>query len=425
MLKHRMWIGVFALFVVACMTLPVAADVEGDLKMLMEQDTLTGNWFGLGDDMAEYGVQFNVGMSVIYQHNVRGGVRRGRGAGDESGSIDYSLDVDLGKLVGIDGGRIFVSAQSSWSDGIEAYVGIPSYVNDDADGDDAIFVQQVYYEQRLFDDMLIVRLGRISLSSSIECRGCLLSFDANAYANDENAQFLNGAFVNNPAIPFPEHGLGAVVVVQPVDWLYVSAGVSDAEADERTPAVRSAFKDSDYFFYIFEAGVIPEFASSNGLLRGTYRVGVWYDPQPKAYINVLKGNKRDDAGFYTSFDQMISRENNDPEDAQGLGVFGRFSIQPSDVNDLKLVYMGGFQYQGLIPTRDNDVLGVAFGYGVVSQGRRDQGFNSNASILEAYYNFEVAPWFHLSPDVQVFHNPGGNRASKDAVAVGGRARIDF
>ena len=108
-----------------------------------------------------------------------------------------------------------------------------------------------------------------------------MAFDGNSFANDETAQFLNGALVNNPTIPFPDNGLGAVVYLEPVAWWYVSAGVADAQADARETGLNTAFHGPDHFFAVFETGVTPRVPSPNGPLQGAVRVGLWYDPQPK------------------------------------------------------------------------------------------------------------------------------------------------
>lgn len=43
--------------------------------------------------------------------------------------------------------------------------------------------------------------------------------------------------------------------------------------------------------------------------------------------------------------------------------------------------------------------------------------------FEAYYNYEVTPWFHLTGDLQVVQ--GGERDVDSAVILGLRAVLDF
>ena len=62
-----------------------------------------------------------------------------------------------------------------------------------------------------------------------------------------------------------------------------------------------------------EAGVTPQIDLGDGPLQGAYRVGFWNDPQPKANSDAAK-TYRDDIGFYISCDQILLKENTDPQD---------------------------------------------------------------------------------------------------------------
>ena len=391
---------------------------------LWERETLTDDWFGLGRKLAEQGLSVNVGLTQVYQANLRGGMSTHRRSGRYGGSYDLELELDTEKLFRLPGGKVFAHAEGSWSEGIDASsVGSLFGVNDDAGGDRSIDVTELWYEQSLLGDKLRFRLGKLDLTGGFECRGCPVAFDGSAYANDETAQFLNGALVNNPTIPFPENGLGIAAYLQPLKWWYVAAGVADAQADARETGFNTAFHGRSDFFSIFETGVVPHLPSRNGRLPGAYRIGLWYDPQPKDRFDG-RGTKRDDAGFYLSFDQMVLKENAEETDSQGLGLFARYGVADSDVNEIKSFWSVGAQYQGLIPTRDDDVLG--FG---VAQGRlsRAAGFTaSHETAMELYYNAKITPWLSLTPSAQYVFHPGGERnVMDDAVIVGVRLQIAF
>ena len=279
----------------------------------------------------------------------------------------------------------------------------------------------------MFDDTLKLRFGKIDLTGGFECRGCPVSFDGSSFANDGTAQFLNGALGNNPTIPFPDVGIGAVLYWNPIEWWYVGIGAADAQADARETGFRTAFHGNDYFFYIAETGVAPRFDSENGPLQGTYRIGVWNDPQPKANTDNDGKSKtyRDDTGFYLSLDQVLAKENSDEEDGQGLGVFFRYGYAPSKSNDITEFWSFGAQYQGLIDGRDDDVLGVGFAQGMFANSSSDEYPEDYESVLETYYNAMIAPWFTLSPSVQYIANPAGAKTGKDVVVFSLRAQFTF
>ncbi len=387
-----------------------------------QRDTLTNNWLGLGDQLSEQGITASLSLTQIYQTNLTGGLSTHRHSGRYTGSYDLEVEFDLERLFNLSGGLVYIGVEGSWSDGLDdSSIGSIFGINADAAGNRPMDVTQFYYEQALFGGALRIRVGKLDLTGGFECRGCPVAFDGNAFANDETAQFLNNALVNNPTIPMPDLGLGLVVYLQPADWFYVSAGVADAQADARETGFNTAFHDEDYFFGIFETGLTPQLPSPKGPLQGAYRVGFWYDPQDKDKFD--GGVKRDDVGFYLSFDQVVLKENADAEGSQGLGLFARYGFAHSDVNEIQNFWSVGGQYQGLVPTRDDDVLGVG-----VAQGRlvEDAGFTADhETAMEVYYNAAITPWLSVSPSLQYIFNPGGDKTVDDAVALGLRVQMAF
>jgi len=391
---------------------------------ICRQQTLTDGFFGLDDTLADTGIELELSTAQIYQQNVRGGISTHRKTGRFSGSYDLELSADLEKLLRIQGARLYMLTEGSFSEGINGpSVGSFFGVNDDAAGDRSIDITELWYEQSWFEQTLRIRLGKIDLTGGFEHHGCPVAFDCSAYANDENAQFLNSALVNNPAIPFPDNGLAIAAYYSPVDLWYISAAIADDQADARETGFRTAFNDEDYFFYIFETGITPELNSANGPLQGAYRAGLWYDPQPKERFS--DGiTCRDDTGFYISFDQMLCRENDNSEDTQGLAAFGRYGWADSKVNELARFWSAGVQYQGLIPDRDDDVLALGFAQGIFSDDAAD--FTDDyESTLEIYYRADISPWLALSPSAQYIANPGGDKSVGDAVVLGIRALMRF
>ena len=360
----------------------------------------------------------------IYQQNVQGGLSTHRRSGRYSGSYDLELDLDLGKLGLLPNGQIYMLTEGTWSDGIDpSSVGSLFNVNGDAMGNEAAAIIQLYYEQSFFEDRLITRIGKLDLTGAFQCRGCPVSFDGNSYANDENTQFLNGSLINNPTIPFPQEGLGAVVHANPVEWWYMSAGVADANANRYETGFNTAFHGPDDFFSIYETGVLPQVSSANGPMQGAYRVGFWYDPLSKEYLDGSGRTKRDNLGLYASADQLVFKENKDEKDTQGLGLFGRYGLANKNVSEIAQFWSAGCQYEGLIPSRDQDVLGFGVGQGIISD---EAGLPaSNETALESYYNISITKYLRVSPDLQYIFNPDGAADSNHAFVIGLRVQVIF
>ena len=165
-------------------------------------------------------------------------------------------------------------------------------------------------------------------------------------------------------------------------------------------------------------------ASDKGSLPGTVRAGLWYDPQPKAHADSSR-SYRDDTGFYISADQMLARENDDPADTQGLGGFFRYGYAHSRANDITHFYSFGFQYQGLLDGRDDDILGLGLAWGVFSDAADVTYTEDYEKAVELYYSAQVNDWLALSPSIQYITHPAGDESIDDAVVLGLRAGMTF
>ena len=409
-------LGVPALVRAECDPAPAAAS-----QALLERDTLTGNWWGIRDTIADKGLTLSLGYTQTFQQPAAGGLdtRSGRA----TGSYDLELSLDLAKLAHLDGARLYTHVEGSWGQGLDFHA-ISSLlnVNGDAAGDHPAFVKQLYYEQSLFDRHLIFRLGKVDLTGGFECRGCPVSFDGNSFANSERTQFLNGALINNPTIPFPDKGLAAVVHWRVIDWWYLSAAGGDARANARHAGFTTTFDDEAEFCSVYETGITPEIPSPNGPMVGAYRAGIWYNPRPQALLDG-SDTKTGDHGIYLSLDQLILKENNSPDDKQGLGLFARYGLADGELHVIKTFWSCGAQYQGLIPTRDKDVLALGYAQGVISP---NAGLTApHETAVELYYNAQITPWLAISPDLQYVIHPGGDASVSNAVVVGLRIQMTF
>lgn len=389
----------------------------------------TGFARSLGDvdeRLESAGLDFSTCLTSIYQINTQGGRSTNQRQGRWSGSYDLEMNADLHKLFGIDSAVLYMHSESTWSrrDIDETSVGSYFGANGDFYPRNSFSIIELWYEQAYLDDTLRLRVGKLDMTGGFECRGCPVSFDGNAYANDENTQFLNNALINNPTIPFPDYGLGAILYWNPIEHWYVSAGAADAQADRRETGFNTAFHREDYFVYMAETGITPQLDSANGPLQGAYRVGMWYDPQPKANSDA-ETLVRDDTGFYLSFDQAIVKENSLPGDTQGLGTFFRYGYAPSRANDLTQFYSAGLQYQGIFAGRDEDVLGIGYAHGAFSDRAAETHTEDYESVLETYYSIVLTPSVIISPSLQYVTHPGGDASAQDALVAGIRAHIVF
>lgn len=396
---------------------------------VLHNDRLTGDWWGARTWLEDRGLSINLSVTTSFEINTKGGVQT-RHAHSFPGRYDLEFTLDTGAAGLWPGGTLYARAEGGWSESVSArgYVGDLFGVdyNGTFNTNQEILLAELWYEQVFFDEKLRFRIGRMAPGND---------FDTNAYANDSTTQFMNTALVNSPNLPgaFYQYPLGMQLVLTPCKWFYAAAGVFDAQIDSIETGFETAFHGDAWTMSLYELGLTPTWKTPWGDLPGHYRVGLWYDPQTKPqYYNDLNGRRRtvpmrsDDLGFYSSFDQMLFRENPSSEgDEQGLGVFARYSYARADVNTIEHAWSCGGQYLGLIPTRDADVLGFGVAQGSLSKGLRYEGGEPNReTVLELYYNCQLLPWLSFTPDMQWILNPGGENG-RDAFVIGFRFQAIF
>ena len=404
-----------------CPTAPAPSD-----HSFFGRDILTDHFFGLGDKASEAGYTAHLSALQVYQQVLGGGKPDEAHAGNYAGRYDVELNFNLGTILGDKSGRIYALGEGDWGGrGIQRQVGSISNPNNNFQTPDEIFVRQLYFEQSLGGpngDLLTFRVGKIDLTSCFQCAGCPTSFNGNRYIGDEESQFLNSALGGGGTIPFPTQGPGAMAIIRPLDWWYLSAGVENANAQQTESSFDSTFSGNGRYFSVYETGVTPSISSCNGALPGAYRVGFWYDAQSLPRLDG-PGNVHGNNGIYTSCDQKLWNPD-DQNPLCGLAAFFRFDAAQADCIAVKTAYTTGLQYRGLIPGRKDDVLAVAYVSQRLADGQNAGFTKADESVIETYYNIKLTKWCSLSPDLQYVANPGG-AGNNNATIIGLRLQILF
>ncbi|HOF17480.1 MAG TPA: carbohydrate porin, partial [Phycisphaerae bacterium] len=273
-------------------------------------------------------------------------------------------------------------------------------INHKAGEPEAIYISHLFLEQKLFDNKLTVSAGKLDYGDF---------FDTNEAAS---WNFTSYALARNPLIPTPWHALGAVVRYDPTDWLYVQAGVFDAQASGTETGLNTAFHDEDYTVSMYEAGLRHKW----GERVGNYRFILWYDPQPHSRIDG-NGSERDDLGFALSFDQQVTDK---------ITAFLRYGWANEHVRNNRQFWNVGFTWQGPIAARPADDLGFSVGQTITGHDyRKANGATSSETLFETYYRIRFTEWLALSPNVQVMIHPGASPDNDVAVMAGLRLTVEF
>lgn len=427
---------------------------------LFEQEHLSGNWLGLRDKMNDKGVDWKFAYTAQVLGNPIGGLSNGV---VYDGLLEMALDIDFKKLLGIPQLSFHVNSFLPHGRSLSKQnVGDLANVNN-IDFVNSIRLYELWLDETLFDGALSLRVGQIAEDSEFSL-------------SDTRSYFLNAAFgalgtlsANMPvpiyAIPAP----GARIRFEPKfksgDSLYLQAAIFDGNPDPATlgdytpgSAVSTAsnlsglvwnFSKDEGFFLIGEMGLRIGREDSPKALRGTYLIGAAFhsdtfaDIYDKTLIDrgasfapAQSRSISQNFSFYASAEQMIFKEASG-DNVQGLSLAGRIGYAPSDRNHLNLSVEIALGYQGLIPHRDLDFLGVSFARYFVSSRVADAVRQINTTsgtslplpdaetIFELTYTLKLAPWISLQPDFQYVVHPGGSSSIPDAFVIGLRGTVLF
>lgn len=246
--------------------------------------------------------------------------------------------------------------------------------------------RQAWVETSLLDDKLTFTVGKVDLANYV---------DANAVANDENSMFLSTAFVNNHILSVPEKGMGARVTAklgEPVQFT-LAYGSGDGSGDE---------------FLTHGFGIAElDIKAKLGGLEGNYRCYGALDGTLPVDAKLEQKNAYN-AGI--SIDQQLTDK---------LTFFGRFGQRDRNTYQTSRSWSAGLQYAGLIPGRNDDTVGFAFGQ--IS----GKGLQSQEKMTELYYKVKVSDKISISPIVQYLINPVADKNQDNVVALGLRSQVSF
>jgi porin len=392
---------------------------------------MTGDWGGVRNWMDDHFIDLEIVYTSVYQRNFKGGLTT-HNADDWDGDLRENLYIDLDKMKLVPGGFIFVRGKSSYNDSVQRDVGcLESTSWTIAAGDHEIYLDKWWYGQRFLKDMIEFRVGKLLTPIDL--------FDTNAYAMNPWNQFLNQNMDMNPTVPHRK-APGIYMKLKPADWLYFSSAMINANQTDSTKPfdTETTFHNDPKWVGFWELGLSPVLQGPNGSLPGNYRFGLDLDGRvSNIFMDRMKNadgspvlsqrRRSNDIGFYTSMDQMVWKETADAKDKQGMGVFFRYGWNDRDINKISDFWSMGAQYQGLIPTRNNDVLAFGMNQSILSSQYRHE-LNSNAdreTVYEMYYSIQITPWIFVTPDIQFITEPGGLSNARDSLVGSLRVKMNL
>ena len=434
----------------------------------------TGDWFVVRTTLEDKGVEISGGYTAEVWGNTTGGLKQGA---VYTGLLDFGATVNLEKLIGWRGAS--VSTTWLWLSGRDAsedLVGNFLTISNIA-GFNTLRMLELWFQQDFFlrgDDEppgLSIRVGQFTADSEF-------------VISDYGALFTNGTFgwpafiyTNIPAggPGYPMGALGVRVAANPWDWLTLQSAIFEGnvfDQDVNRHGFRWDLNSNQGYFWLNEIQGRWNQGDDAQWLPGQAKFGAWFHTADFADPFVdengvpladegSSGNPQThqwNYGFYWILDQMLYREPSRAEPAvsglirdgksiaspkssvaaeaeepsnQGLGWFGRIAFGPQDRNFVGFYVESGLVYTGLIPTRDEDQVGVGFVYAQLTNGARrtlelegSRGVGAEM-VLELAYQANLTPWLYIKPNAQFIINPGGTQDLGNAFVIGGRVSVNF
>jgi hypothetical protein len=253
--------------------------------------------------------------------------------------------------------------------------------------DNSAGLKQIWWQQHLANGQFYMRIGDIDQNDF---------FSTNRFQS-ANFFFLNEAFAESLAVPFPDAGLGVVAFGFPNESVYIGAGIGDASPSSGSIASDSL---SGEVFAALEVGLLTEF---EGLGTGHYRLTVSHTDA------VPQRNKPSGEALAISIDQELGR----------FVPFTRLAFSEKEgLTSFRKIVTAGF---GLEEPFGNpgDEFGVAAAWAQPSDAQL-----SDEWVIESFYRIQLSPTLQFTPDLQFIINPSSG--TKDVVVVGGlRLRIQY
>jgi len=367
---------------------------------LFTRSTLTGDWGGVRDDLADKGITFDANVTQIEQGVVSGGKN---GSWEYGGRGDLTGHLDTQKLGLWPGGFLVAELEGNWSNAVNGKTGALVPVNSNQlfplpTGDNVALPQLVYAQ--FLSHYAGAALGKFDTMSG----------DANEFAHGKgDTQFLNLAFNVNPAlllVPYSTLGGGAIILptADPneaiVNFLVLSA-TGKASTD--------GFDSINGALFTGEGRVRTHFFERTG----HQLVGALYSNKDYTSVDQRLGfvvenralAKQDGSwAVYYNFDQFLYET--DQEAGHGVGLFGRFAATEGNPIPIQYFYSLGIGGKGLMESRPNDQFGLGYYYSSINNPEVQTRFFTRSFLrdewgFEAYYNIALTPWLLVTPDVQV------------------------
>jgi porin len=450
------WLWRVSVWAVMACLLPVVA-IAGPVDVTVEETPesgfakwwsgkyITGDWFGARDVLSDRGLTVKGKWRGAF-YGILASENGQKGVFDQE--VAFAAKLDFAKLTGMDGLKgLSAFGETRWRDNrgnsnpndiVDASsLFNPSHYQSGV-GWRLLTFGLTYTTPELFgaEDFLTLTGGWVRPQKEFVDQPLSKHFVNNAI---ESAKGIGGN------IPFSSSfsTWGGTLELKPVKWHYAKAGLfmsfpSATSSDNHGLMFEGYAPDpsQNRLMFMGETGFTPEIGDAK--LPGRYAFGGYFYGED----NEQYGDNK--YGFYWQADQMLFREPGATVPAagtsdgksldskvtvdtkpslsqQGLRMFNLFTVAPAYNNRYPFYFQSGLVYEGLIPTRDKDLLMAAVGFG--NYANKDDA--TSTLVFETGYRVQINGWAFLQPYFQYLSRPNGTPEVANAAILGFLAGVDF
>jgi porin len=379
--------------------------------LLRERAHLTRGWGGLRTWLEQNGITPTVTMLTDSSSVLAGGVERGDLV--VRYLFDAEVEVDAERLFGLRGGRFFTDLQvQNGRNGSEDTGDIQGYSN--IDGPDRLQLAKLWYEQRLFDDVLRVKIGKADANTDF-------AYVEHGFRHIQSSFGFTPTMLGMPTYPDPSFGMA--LFLTPVGGVYAEAGVYDGATQAgfatgpRGPS--TLFGPPSDLFVVGEVGLRHH--EGDGEMPG--RVGIGAFHHSGDFVRSDGVGTSSARGYYAVADQLVWRP--DATGVRGIGVFAQYGYADPDVSVIEHYAGIGATWTGPFGDRLDDACGIGVAWARFRDVRNDGVRGGGEIAIEVFYTLQVTPWLRVKPDLQYIHDPSGDPTIADALVATLRVAIDF
>ncbi|HVT88095.1 MAG TPA: carbohydrate porin [Tepidisphaeraceae bacterium] len=372
----------------------------------------TDDWNGLRPRLDDKGIAVAASLAGYVGTNLIGGAQTD--AGGCAYLLNLNLTLDSKKLVGLEGGSMFVNLrnQDGLSHSMDGSFGATSslYIPGRTE------VSECWFEQKFLNDQVRIKAGKIDVNTEFD-------------TVENGGEFLNdfGA-LNSTILAFPtdpDSSIGVNAFVYPNEHFYAGAGIYDGSLQDgvNTGSVGPhSLWNSRSAFWIGEIGDKWDGKASGR--EGRVALGVWH--HTGSFEQFDGGHRNSVTGPYIALDQCLWRKYPEKDgDKQGIAMFFSAGYASPHISSATVQAGGGLKWTGAIAGREDDVLGLGASCIRLSHDTSAGLSDHSEFTIETFYKIRINPWFSIEPDLQYIHNPDGVSSRDDALMATIQMLIDF